>query len=236
MIGQQDDPRFDQALNRWLDAYGEAAFNLSPAAEVELVPVLAACLLLAGRGERRDDRTAKACAVLLEHQAGRRAARSLHVELITRHWLPLARGGPQAQALPVHARLAQLQLQREMDHKQLRAALWFGHGVLARVRDGSLDDGSAPIACAVLAAMGELTPGLDVAGGSDLLAPLANLGRALQPPNGEVVAQAELLTEQVADLKVMLRGAVELPVTLLPMPPNALLDRRSWQLVRSLSL
>jgi hypothetical protein len=92
LTGQPNDPRIDQALSRWLDAYGEAAFNFSSIAEIELVPVLAACLLLARRGERRDDRTAKACAVLLAHQAGLRAARSLHVELITRHWLPLARG------------------------------------------------------------------------------------------------------------------------------------------------
>jgi hypothetical protein len=236
LTGQPNDPRIDQALSRWLDAYGEAAFNFSSTAEIELVPVLAACLLLARRGERRDDRTAKACAVLLAHQAGLRAARSMHVELITRHWLPLARGGTHAQALPVHARLAQLKIQKEMDREQLRAALWFGHGVLARVRDGSLDDGSAPIACAVLAAVGELTPGLDVARGSELLAPLAGLGRALHPPKGDAVAQAELLTEQVADLKLLLRRALELPVTLLPLPPRAVLDRNSWQLVCSLSV
>jgi hypothetical protein len=236
LTAEPSDPRIDQALSRWLDVYGETAFNLDPTAEIELVPMLAACLLLAQRGERSDDRVAKACAVLLAHQAGLRAARSLHVEVIIRHWLPLARGGTQGQALPVHARLAQLQLHSEMARKQLRAALWVGHGVLAWVRDGSLDDGSAPIACAVLAAVGELTPGLDVARGSELLAPLAGLGRALHPPNGDVVAQAELLTEQVADLKLLLRRALELPVSLLPLTPHAVLNRRSWQLVRSLSL
>ena len=234
LTGQLDDPRIDDALNNWLDAHGPAAFNFSPATEIELVPVLAACLLLAQRGKRRDDPVAKACAVLLVHQVGLRAARSLHVEIITRHWLPLAHGGTLARALPVHDRLAQLQLHGELDRRQLRAALWFGHGVLARVRDGSLDDGSAPIACAVLAAVGELTPGMDLSRGSELLAPLAGLGRALRPPNGEFTAQAELLTEQIADLQRLLRRSLGLPVALLPLPPQTILDEKSWQLVCSL--
>jgi hypothetical protein len=228
-----DDPRVGRALSRWLASYGEVAFNLRPSGEIELGPLLAACLLLARRGER-DDRSAERGAVLLAHQTGLRAARSLHVELITRHWLPIGRGGMPTRALSAHARLATVHLPAEMDRMQLRSALWFGHGILARVADGSLDDGSAPIARAVLAAVGQLSPGSDLTQGAELLAPLAGLGRALHPPQGESLAQPRLLPEQVAELTALLRRALELPLVLLPLPQQAMLSPESARLARSL--
>jgi hypothetical protein len=232
--GRHDDPRVRQALGQWLATCGEAAFNLLPSGEIELGPALAACLLLALRGADDEGSAAARGAVLLAHQTGLRAARSLHVELITRHWLPLGRDIEPVRAMSAYARLDSLNLGSELDRPQLRAALWFGHGTLARVGDGSLDDGSAAVARAVLAAVGQLPPGSSLAQGAELLSPLAGLGRALHPPLGEPVAQVRLLPEQTHQLVVLLRRSLELPLALLPLPPRSVLGPEQGRLARSI--
>src|SRR5207342_3400211 len=70
-------------LGAWLAAGGRDA--LAGQGEHDLAPLLAACLVAATLGES-DGRHA-ALAVLITHQIGRRATRSLHVEPLVCDWI-----------------------------------------------------------------------------------------------------------------------------------------------------
>ncbi|MFE3027928.1 hypothetical protein [Nocardia tengchongensis] len=227
--GQCDPSQADQGLDRWLAEHGEAAFNLRPNEELELSTLLAACLLLEARGSCGNAIAARG-AVLLTHQTGLRAARSLHVEHIVRHWLPLGRSDSGAPVLSARARLATLEFPAELDRTGVRALLDFGYGILARIADGGLDEGSAPIARAVLAAAGRLLPDSSLRQGAELLGPLAALGRALCPPRSEAVAQPALAPAQIAMLSATLRRSLDCPVPLLALSPLNVLSGEARRL------
>ncbi|WP_239336585.1 hypothetical protein [Frankia sp. CiP3] len=225
-------PQVRRTLSTWLSLQGDAAFNLRPGLELELAPALTACLVMAELGGT-DSLLARG-AVLFTQQIGRRAVRSLHVEPIVRHWLPTARRQSPPGAPALTARLADLTLPAEMDQGQLRAARWFGHGVLGRVDDGGAPHPLAPVARAVLAAVGDLEPGLDLAAGAPLLSTLARLGRALLAPDGDPVAQLSLIPGQIGDLRGVLSSVLEMPLVLLPLRDNLpMVQRRLATEVRS---
>lgn len=229
--GQSDEPEIDDAVDRWLGLHGRDGFNLNHRVEMELAPLLAACFLLAQRGD--SDTTRARGAVLLAHQIGLRAGRSLHVELIIRHWLPQGRpgGGP---PLAAAARLAAVRLLPELEKPELLSAQWFGHGVLSRVGEGGPDDGSAPLAWAVLASVGQLQPGDEYLADAEVLYPLAGLGRALHPPKGDAVAQPSLTPAQRTLLGGLLHRALGFPIPLLPLPPDYRLDPAAAGLARAI--
>jgi len=225
-------PQVRRTLGTWLSFQGDAAFNLRQDLELELAPALTACLVMAELGGT-DSLLARG-AVLLTQQIGRRAVHSLHVEPIVRHWLPTARWQSHPGAPSLTARLADLTLPAEMDQGQLRAARWFGHGVLGRIDDGGAPHSLAPVARAVLAAVGDLEPGLDLAAGAPLLSTLARLGRALLAPDGDPVAQPSLIPGQIGDLRGVLSSVLEMPLVLLPVRDNQpMVQRRLAAEVRS---
>ncbi|WP_406486012.1 hypothetical protein [Streptomyces phaeochromogenes] len=208
-----------EALRRWLTDHGKAAFLLMPDQDVsdgnldlELTEVLAATLLLERHG-RSSPLHARA-AVLLAHQVGLRATRSLHVEPLVRSWASPDR-------VRTDPRLARLQFPAEMDDDQLHTARSYGNGLLGQTDGRGGEHSDAPVARAVLAAVGALPPGEDLAGGADLLSRLAALGRALHPPGGEATAQAKLDPEQYTLLHTSLLDALEAPVPLLAHPGPA---------------
>ncbi|MEU6402803.1 hypothetical protein [Streptomyces sp. NPDC046985] len=209
LLGDDCDSQAD-ALHKWLRAHGEAAFHLGGHHEAELTELVAAAVVMESVG-RTDPLYARG-AVLLAHQTGLRAIRSLHVEPLARAWVA---GGP-AEPRPSDSRLRALRLPPEMDDIELRAARAYGNGILGQIGDVGHDHPSAPVARAVLASIGELPPGEDLAAGADVLSSLAALGRALHPPVGESVAQ-DALTEAQRDLLFQcLRHALEVPLPLLP--------------------
>ncbi|MFE0677783.1 hypothetical protein [Streptomyces sp. NPDC058867] len=209
-------PETDDALKRWLADHGTSAFHLTSDQEafaghldLELTEVLAVTLLLERHG--RSSPLHARGAVLLAHQLGLRATRSLHVEPLVRSWASLDR-------VSRDPRLARLQFPAEMDDDQLHTARSYGNGVLGQTDGRAGEHRDAPVARAVLAAVGALPPGEDLAGGADLLSRLGALGRSLHPPEGEATAQAKLDTEQYLLLHTTLLGALETPIPLLPPP------------------
>ncbi|MFJ6071336.1 hypothetical protein ACIQFU_10910 [Streptomyces sp. NPDC093065] len=222
-------PEARQELRRWLTDHGEAAYHLRPDpdtpgahSDLELTEVLAVLLLMERHG--RDSAPHARGAVLLAHHLGLRATRSLHVEPLVRTWASHER-------LQADARLRTLQFPAEMTDKQLAAARAFGNGLLGRTdgRAGAHPD--APVARAVLAAVGELPPGEDLTEGATTLASLAALGRALHPPQGEATAQTELTPGQRSVLRSALRSAFGVPVPLLA--PAVPLAETQFRLARA---
>ncbi|MEV5400768.1 hypothetical protein AB0N26_32255 [Streptomyces cellulosae] len=212
-LGETGDNRTREALESWLAVRGKAAFHLEGNSELELFPLLAACLTMAELG--RDDEELARGAVLLARCTGMRAVRSLHVEHIVHTWLPLASATEDASrsAGAMTTRIKSLQFQAQVPTETLRELLWFGNGVLNRIDDhGTYPRGMAQ---AVLASAGRIGPGMDLAEGADILAPLAGLGRALAPPADAAVAQPRLLRSQLSQLeraahKCYLRGSLPL--------------------------
>ncbi|WP_329222966.1 hypothetical protein OG352_37150 [Streptomyces sp. NBC_01485] len=204
-------PDARQALWRWLTEHGTAAYHLTPDPEapdldLELTDVLAVTLLLERHG--RSSPPHARGAVLLAHHLGLRATRSLHVEPLVRAWASRER-------LLTDPRLARLRFPPELDDTRLHAVRSYGNGLLSQT-DGSGDAHSdAPLARAALAAVGDLPPGEDLAAGADWLAPLAALGRALHPPQGEATAQTALDAGQRDQLHTSLRNALNVPIPLL---------------------
>ncbi|MGW0813016.1 hypothetical protein ACWD00_07155 [Streptomyces viridiviolaceus] len=188
-----------EALESWLAQRGRSAFQLDSSSELELFPLLAACLTMAELG-REDEELARG-AVLLARCTGMRAVRSLHVEHIVRTWLPLDATGDREPGgrSTMTQRLKAVRLAPQAPTEKLRELLWFGNGVLGRIDD----HGTHPrgMAQAVLASVGRVGPEMDLAKGADILAPLAGLGRALTPPSDAAVAQPRLLRSQLAELE-----------------------------------
>ncbi|MFF9012755.1 hypothetical protein ACF09C_07225 [Streptomyces sp. NPDC014870] len=206
-------PEARQELRRWLTDHGEAAYHLRPDPEtpgtcpdLELTDTLAALLMMERHG--RGSALHAQGAVLLAHHLGLRATRSLHVEPLVRTWASHER-------LQADARLRVLQFSAEMTDKQLAEARAFGNGLLGQTdgRAGAHPD--APVARAVLAAVGELPPGEDLTEGAMVLSSLAALGRALHPPEGEATAQSELTAGQRNLLWISLRKTLSVPIPLL---------------------
>ncbi|MFE7837774.1 hypothetical protein ACFU53_17535, partial [Streptomyces sp. NPDC057474] len=206
-------PEARQELRRWLTGHGEAAYHLCPDpdtpgadSDLELTEALAALLLMEWHG--RGSALYAQGAVMLAHHLGLRATSSLHVEPLVRTWASHER-------LQADARLRILQFPAEMTDTQLAAARAFGNGLLGQTdgRAGAHPD--APVARAVLAAIGELPPGEDLTEGADVLSSLAALGRALHPPKGEATAQTELTEGQRNLLWTSLRNVVGVPIPLL---------------------
>lgn len=217
-------PRSLRALRQWLTVHGADAFGLRQEVELELAPSLAACLLMAHTGV--EDQLLARGAVLLAHQIGLRASRSLHVEPVVRTWMAVA-GAYQPDGVaardvssgPLDVRLAALRMPTTVDRSGLENILRFGHGVLGRV------DAEAPAhrlngtARAVLASVGQLSADMDLRADAATLSLVADLGRALHPPLEEAVAQPALEEPQTALLGAVLTRVVsEGPLSLLPVP------------------
>jgi hypothetical protein len=204
-------------LVAWLDAGGKDA--LRGQGEQDLAPLLAACLVAAELGEA-DTRLA-GLAVLIAHQIGRRAIRSLHVEPLVRGWITQpdrqAADGPWQQ-------IRRFGLAPQMDQQWLSNVVQRCKAILAKPVLHGNEDVRAPVAHALLVAAG--TParlerfdiGPDRQPDAPLLAELAALGRALTPPSGQPLAQTALLPAQ---LQILSRSAQQvvgrsLPLVLLP--------------------
>ncbi|MFF0514047.1 hypothetical protein [Streptomyces sp. NPDC004250] len=209
-------------LGNWLAGYGAEAFGLRQAQEVELAPSLAACLLLAYLGD--GDEVLARGAVLLAHRIGLRAGRSLHVEPVARTWAATASPDRQAPAVgerwtgsPLDTRLAALSLPASVDRAGLEDIVRFGHGVLGRVDADAAAHQLNATARAVLAAVGQLSAGMDLRADAETLGLVADLGRALHPPHEEAVAQSSLLRPQRELLGGVLTSVVgTVPLSLLP--------------------
>ncbi len=204
-------------LARWLAAGGREA--LAGRADQHLAPLLAACQVAAELGE--SDARAATLAVLIAHQIGRRAIRSLHVEPLVTHWL----AQPERQTEPgLWAQIKRLELAPEMPPDRLTTVVQRCQAILARPVLHGREDLRAPVAHALLVATG--SPARVERFGdranwqpdAPLLSELAALGRGLTPPAGRPVAQPALLPPQ---RQVVNRAAREvigqaLPVILLP--------------------
>jgi hypothetical protein len=222
--GRDDDasarrPDVRRALTEWLSHRGDEALGLTRESDLELAPAVAACLLMAHCG--KEDQVFARGAVLLAHQLGLRAGRSLHVEPLARTWAGTARSdtGPEATRNPLDLRLAALHLPAAVDRTGLEHILRFGHGVLGRVDADAQANPLDGTARAVLAAVGHLTPDMDLRKDAPVLSGLANLARALHPPRDEAVAQQSLCAPQLEALAaVLIQSTREAPLSLLPVP------------------
>ncbi|MGW5070173.1 hypothetical protein ACWEQJ_29435 [Streptomyces cyaneofuscatus] len=210
-------PGIAGALRVWLDVYGSDAFSLRQESELGLAPALAACLLMAHLGNA-DPLPARG-AVLLAHQIGLRAGRSLHVEPLTRLWISPDGTDTDRTGSPLDVRLAALRLPPVVDQAGLKEILRFGHGVLGRVDTDAPTQRLHAAARAVLVAVGQLSADMDLRSDAELLSQVADLGRALHPPRDEATAQAAL-TEPQRNLlgAILTRSVREGPLELLPVP------------------
>ncbi|MEV5439031.1 hypothetical protein AB0K80_23900 [Streptomyces sp. NPDC052682] len=207
----------DHALRQWVTTHGEDAFGLRQEAELGLAETLAACLLMRHVGEA-DPLLARG-AVLLAHQTGLRAGRSLHVEPVVRLWATADGQGTGQAGSPLEARLADLDLPGTVDRVGLEEILRFGHGVLGRVDADGPAHRLTAAARAVLVSVGQLSADMDLRAGAPVLSLVADLGRALHPPQDEAVAQPALSAAQTYLLRALLTRVVgKGPLFLLPVP------------------
>ena len=192
---------------------------LAGSGEYDLAPLLAACLVAAELGEA--DARQAGFAVLLAHQIGRRAIRSLHVEPLVSQWIcrPERHGasGPWKQ-------IRRFDLASEMTPEWLATVVQRCEAILARPVVHGSEDVRASVAHGLLVAAGARArpERFDLRASwqpdAPLLAELAALGRALTPPGGRTLAQPALLPAQLQTLGRVTQQVVgrALPLVLLP--------------------
>nr|WSZ13516.1 hypothetical protein OH837_09385 [Streptomyces canus] len=186
-LGRAESDRDSSSLDRTTAAAAVAAWLCSPegealvrqrAQEVDLAPVLAVCRLggLLGRGA--GGLPAGWQAYLLG-RLGDRAVSSLHTEALITHWL--TRTDRHREAADPWPRLRTVELKTELTPHEVSAVLDFGTSVIARPAAGLPESDAAPVARALLAAVGALPSGESLREDSPILSPLADLGAAVRP-------------------------------------------------------
>ena len=186
-------------LSEWLAAQESAE-------EIDLAPTLAACLVLHTQGTTEGDAVSAQAAVRYLHFIGRCAERSMHVEALARRWL----GRPDRWHFPgVWERLRRLLwvsdaiAESDADPRELDddgPIHDLARTVLQRIDPRKpLSDPTptqsplAPVARALLAAVGSLDNGENWLRDAPVLARVAGLGRGLTPAAGRPAAQHSLL-------------------------------------------
>ncbi|MFI0351318.1 hypothetical protein [Actinomadura sp. 9N407] len=235
VLGPIGDPRerlldttAHEALDNWWDEHGDDILGAAPSdGEIDFAPALAACLLLDARGAR--DEASARDAVRLVHRLGQYAERSMHVEPLASLWL----GRQDRWAKPgtwerLRRLLSPLSGDVHADPREVRspgAVHDFARSVLERTdprAPGSdptpTQSDLAPIARALLAAIGALTDGDHLVDDAPILARMAGLGRGLTPGAGRTTAQPALLDCQrvlLEDLFIQVTRS-RCPLVLLP--------------------
>ena len=206
-------------VNRWLDAHGEAVFNLTGQVEVDAAPLLAGALTLDALTGTHP--TLERATVLGLHQIGRRAAASLHTEQIAVAWI----GRPDRHSLGgAWVRLRSLTLARELGTREMRQLREFCRAMLAKPALRIPEHALAPIARSLLASVGDLESAEDLLRDAAFLGGPAAWARTLLPPAGHATAQPRLLPPQRTQLYTLAESVISdaVPLTLLPVvaPPN----------------
>ncbi|WP_339153671.1 hypothetical protein [Actinomadura luteofluorescens] len=225
------DAAAEQALDAWWAEYGDEVAGAAPAVrELDLAPALAACLLLDARGAW--DAESARDAVRFARRLGQYAERSMHVEPLASLWLGREEQWGRPGAWERLRRLLTPEPEDSRAHeREVRspgAVHDFARSVLERTdpREPGSDTVStqsdlAPIARALLAAIGALAGGDHLVADAPMLARMVGLGRGLTPGAGRTAAQPELLECQrfhLRDLFIQVARSRS-PIILLPPVP-----------------
>ncbi|MBH0775009.1 hypothetical protein [Nocardia bovistercoris] len=225
-IDDPHDPRLGGILLAWLRDGGDQV--VAGRGECELLPLLTACIVTAAVGDAHAD--IAGLSVLMAHQLGRRAARSIHIEPLVSEWLTRR---DRHDADGPWRRMAQLKLGDRLDMSDSSWMARFCEAVMARpVVHGAADD-RVPVARALLASIGRLEATDQLEMSAPTLAPLAALSRALSPPDGLHTAQRELLPAQTEILRFALRTHIAHTMALPLLPPVGRLPDSGRRLIRS---
>ncbi|NDU72059.1 hypothetical protein GWI34_05385 [Actinomadura sp. DSM 109109] len=226
------DAAAEQALDGWWAEYGDEVAGAAPAVrELDFAPALAACLLLDARGAR--DAESARDAVRFARRLGQYAERSMHVEPLASLWLGREEQWDRPGAWERLRRLLAPSPEGSADEREVPspgAVHDFARSVLERTdprAPGSdpvpTQSELAPIARALLAAVGALAGGDHLVRDAPMLARMVGLGRGLTPGAGREAAQPELLECQrvhLRDLFVQVARSRS-PIILLPPVPTA---------------
>ncbi|WP_156213785.1 hypothetical protein [Lentzea aerocolonigenes] len=223
IVEQAEEPSVDvmaAIVAQWLALHGPAVANLVPDQEMDAAVALAAVVVLDFLGVHGDD-SAAAAAVAILHQTGRRAAASVQAEQFVTAWI----ARPERHALNgAWARLRTLSLSRELTPRQVRQLRSFSQAMLVKpsLRDAERD--LAPIARALMTAVGDLDTAAELVRDSEIMSPLALWGRILVAPQESATSQARLLDSQRRTLHLQADHVVSdaVPITLMPVitPPD----------------
>ncbi|MEJ2887990.1 hypothetical protein [Actinomycetospora aeridis] len=207
-------------VDRWLAEDGSALLGLQRDRELDAAPALAALIVLDAAG--RADPARRPDAVLALRQVGARAAASLHTAAFAGEWV----GRPERHGLSgAWARLRALDLDAELTPRQVRGVREFCRAILTKPGLRLVENGLAPVARSLLAAIGELetVEAMTEAGGP--LVELAGWGRASVAPAGLATAQPELLPSQRCALETLAETVIGSAVPWVLLPPDAPLRR-----------
>ena len=176
------------------------------AAETDLAPALAACILMDQLGRSIGDPQRAREAVRYLNEVGRLATRSMHVESLADDWLGQPdRWSSRGQWERLRRVLGKAEVSaddpRELFddgpiHDFARSVLQRPDATMSASNAAPWASTLAPIARSLLAAVGALDSGDDWLRDAPILASVANLGRSLTPPAGDDAAQPSLLGYQ----------------------------------------
>ncbi|WP_333774497.1 hypothetical protein [Streptomyces sp. IBSBF 3136] len=218
------------AVAAWLSSEAGEAVVRQQAQEVDLAPLLAVCRLGGLLGRAAGGLPAGWQAYLLG-RLGDRAVSSLHTEALVTQWL--VRAERHTEAADPWPRLRTVELKAALTSREVSAVLDFGTSVTGRPAAGLPESDAAPVARALLAAVGALPSAESLRADSPIFSALADLGAAMRPARTEPTpawpVPGLLRATRRPFKQLMSTRGVPLPLTLLPayipltppMPPYA---------------